>query len=104
MKSKQELIETTFHLSNKLLIDYLEYARMIDTFQSHREHIDTALFKLYTIVNMEQLYKLISSENYCDTEEFESFLEKHKKFYALSLIYKKQNQSKNVLDLWIKYY
>ncbi|KAJ3259099.1 transforming growth factor, beta receptor associated protein 1 [Boothiomyces macroporosus] len=102
MKSKQELIETTFHLSNKLLIDYLEYARMIDTFQSHREHIDTALFKLYTIVNMEQLYKLISSENYCDTKEFESFLEKHKKFYALSLIYKKQNQSKNVLDLWIK--
>ncbi|KAJ3320254.1 transforming growth factor, beta receptor associated protein 1 [Boothiomyces sp. JEL0866] len=102
MKSKQEMIDSTFQLSNKFLIDYLEYARPKENFQYCREHIDTALFKLYTIVDMEYLYQLISAENHCNTTEFESFLEKHKKFYALSLIYKKQNLSKNVLDLWIK--
>ncbi|RUP14376.1 hypothetical protein BC936DRAFT_139679 [Jimgerdemannia flammicorona] len=64
--------------------------------------VDTALLKLYVPSDKALLYDLVRGPNDCIVEECAGLLEDHKRYYALSLLYKSKKLYRKVLEIWTK--
>ncbi|XP_066476276.1 transforming growth factor-beta receptor-associated protein 1 [Tiliqua scincoides] len=86
----------------RFLMSYLSEVRSTDIANGYKEDIDTALLKLYAETNHESLLDLLVSENFCLLADSAAWLEKHKKFFALGLLYHSNGQDAAALQLWVK--
>ncbi|XP_015670729.1 transforming growth factor-beta receptor-associated protein 1 [Protobothrops mucrosquamatus] len=86
----------------QFLMTYLSEVRSTDVTNGYKEDIDTALLKLYAESNHESLLDLLVSENSCLLADSAAWLEKHKKFFALGLLYHSNGQDAAALQLWIQ--
>ncbi|XP_007883285.2 transforming growth factor-beta receptor-associated protein 1 homolog [Callorhinchus milii] len=85
----------------RFLISYLNEIRSADVANGYKEDIDTALLKLYAEANHDSLLDLLVSENSCLLVESAPWLEKHKKYFALGLLYHYNSQNEAALQLWM---
>uniref|UniRef100_A0ACB8FJQ4 Transforming growth factor, beta receptor associated protein 1 n=1 Tax=Sphaerodactylus townsendi TaxID=933632 RepID=A0ACB8FJQ4_9SAUR len=86
----------------RFLMSYLNEVRTTDVANGYKEDVDTALLKLYAEANHENLLDLLASENFCLLTDSAVWLEKHKKFFALGLLYHSNGQDAAALQLWVK--
>ncbi|XP_062982292.1 transforming growth factor-beta receptor-associated protein 1 isoform X2 [Elgaria multicarinata webbii] len=86
----------------QFLMTYLSEVRSTDIANGYKEDIDTALLKLYAESNHESLLDLLVTENFCLLPDSAAWLEKHKKYFALGLLYHSNGQDAAALQLWIK--
>ncbi|XP_054830185.1 transforming growth factor-beta receptor-associated protein 1 isoform X3 [Eublepharis macularius] len=86
----------------RFLMSYLNEVRSTDVANGYKEDVDTALLKLYAEANHESLLDLLVSENFCLLTDSAAWLEKHKKYFALGLLYHSNGQDAAALQLWIK--
>nr|XP_006114637.1 transforming growth factor-beta receptor-associated protein 1 isoform X1 [Pelodiscus sinensis] len=86
----------------RFLMSYLNEVRSTEVANGYKEDIDTALLKLYAEANHESLLDLLVSENFCLLTDSAAWLEKHKKYFALGLLYHYNGQDGAALQLWVK--
>ncbi|XP_077199703.1 transforming growth factor-beta receptor-associated protein 1 isoform X2 [Paroedura picta] len=86
----------------RFLMSYLNEVRSMDVANGYKEDVDTALLKLYAEANHESLLDLLASENFCILTDSAAWLEKHKKYFALGLLYHSNGQDAAALQLWVK--
>lgn len=86
----------------RFLMSYLNEVRSTEVANGYKEDIDTALLKLYAEANHESLLDLLVSENFCLLTDSAAWLEKHKKYFALGLLYHYNGQDAAALQLWVK--
>nr|XP_003218817.1 PREDICTED: transforming growth factor-beta receptor-associated protein 1 [Anolis carolinensis] len=86
----------------QFLMSYLSEVRSTEVANGYKEDVDTALLKLYAESNHESLLDLLVSENSCLLTDSAAWLEKHKKFFALGLLYHSNSQDAAALQLWVK--
>ncbi|KAM9171258.1 transforming growth factor-beta receptor-associated protein 1 isoform 1-T2 [Pangshura tecta] len=86
----------------QFLMSYLNEVRSTEVANGYKEDIDTALLKLYAEANHESLLDLLVSENFCLLTDSAAWLEKHKKYFALGLLYHYNGQDAAALQLWVK--
>uniref|UniRef100_A0ABM5FYZ5 Transforming growth factor-beta receptor-associated protein 1 isoform X1 n=1 Tax=Pogona vitticeps TaxID=103695 RepID=A0ABM5FYZ5_9SAUR len=86
----------------QFLMSYLSEVRSTDVANGYKEDVDTALLKLYAEANHESLLDLLVTENFCLLTDSVAWLEKHKKFFALGLLYHSNGQDAAALQLWVK--
>ncbi|XP_064413657.1 transforming growth factor-beta receptor-associated protein 1 homolog [Latimeria chalumnae] len=84
------------------LMSYLNEIRSSDVANGYKEDVDTALLKLYAEANHESLLDLLVSENSCLLVDSAPWLEKHKKYFALGLLYHYSGQDDAAVQLWVK--
>lgn len=84
------------------LMSYLNEIRSTEVANGYKEDVDTALLKLYAEANHESLLDLLVSENSCLLTDCAAWLETHKKYYALGLLYRYNSQDAAALQLWVK--
>ncbi|XP_006872500.1 PREDICTED: transforming growth factor-beta receptor-associated protein 1 [Chrysochloris asiatica] len=85
----------------RFLMSYLNEVRGTDGPNGYKEDIDTALLKLYAETNQDSLLDLLVTENFCLLTDSAAWLEKHKKYFALGLLYHYNNQDAAALQLWV---
>lgn len=86
----------------QFLMSYLNEVRSTEVANGYKEDIDTALLKLYAEANHESLLDLLVSENFCLLTDSAAWLEKHKKYFALGLLYHYNGQDAAALQLWVQ--
>ncbi|XP_067889921.1 transforming growth factor-beta receptor-associated protein 1 homolog isoform X2 [Heterodontus francisci] len=86
----------------RFLMSYLNEIRSTEVANGYKEDIDTALLKLYAEANHDSLLDLLVSENSCLLVDSVLWLEKHKKYFALGLLYHYNGQNESALQLWVK--
>ncbi|CAM4389633.1 transforming growth factor-beta receptor-associated protein 1 isoform X1 [Caretta caretta] len=86
----------------RFLMSYLNEVRSTEVANGYKEDIDTALLKLYAEANHESLLDLLVSENFCLLTDSATWLEKHKKYFALGLLHHYNGQDAAALQLWVK--
>eukprot|EP00079_Xenopus_tropicalis_P013183 XP_002941202.1 PREDICTED: transforming growth factor-beta receptor-associated protein 1 [Xenopus tropicalis] len=86
----------------RFLMTYLSEIRSTEVANGYQEDVDTALLKLYAEANHESLLDLLVSENSCEVSDSASWLEKHKKYFALGLLYHYNKQDAAALQIWVK--
>ncbi|XP_060682002.1 transforming growth factor-beta receptor-associated protein 1 homolog [Hemiscyllium ocellatum] len=86
----------------RFLMSYLNEIRSTEVANGYKEDIDTALLKLYAEANHDSLLDLLVSENSCLLVDSIPWLEKHKKYFALGLLYHYNGQHEAALQLWVK--
>ncbi|XP_006639313.1 transforming growth factor-beta receptor-associated protein 1 homolog [Lepisosteus oculatus] len=86
----------------RFLISYLSEIRSTEVANGYRDDVDTALLKLYAEANHESLLDLLVSENACVLMDSVPWLEKHKKFFALGLLYHYNGQDDAAVQLWMQ--
>ncbi|XP_020385326.2 transforming growth factor-beta receptor-associated protein 1 homolog [Rhincodon typus] len=86
----------------RFLMSYLNEIRSTEIANGYKEDIDTALLKLYAEANHDSLLDLLVSENSCLLVDSIPWLEKHKKYFALGLLYHYNGQNEAALQLWVK--
>ncbi|XP_034613929.1 transforming growth factor-beta receptor-associated protein 1 [Trachemys scripta elegans] len=86
----------------RFLMSYLNEVRSTEVANGYKEDIDTALLKLYAEANHESLLDLLVSENFCLLTDSAAWLEKHKKYFALGLLYHYNGQDAAALQFWVK--
>ncbi|MBN3308503.1 TGFA1 protein, partial [Amia calva] len=86
----------------RFLISYLNEIRSTEVANGYRDDVDTALLKLYAEANHESLLDLLVSENSCLLLDSAPWLEKHKKYFALGLLYHYNAQDDAALQLWVR--
>ncbi|XP_069493019.1 transforming growth factor-beta receptor-associated protein 1 isoform X2 [Ambystoma mexicanum] len=84
------------------LMSYLNEIRSTEVTNGYKEDVDTALLKLYAEANHDSLLDLLVSENSCILTDCATWLEKHRKYYALGLLYRCNSQDAAALQLWVK--
>ncbi|XP_004704492.1 transforming growth factor-beta receptor-associated protein 1 [Echinops telfairi] len=85
----------------RFLMSYLNEVRSTEGANGYREDIDTALLKLYAETDHDSLLDLLVTENFCLLTDSAAWLEKHKKYFALGLLYHYNNQDAAALQLWV---
>ncbi|MGH0122128.1 UNVERIFIED_CONTAM: hypothetical protein FKN15_060552 [Acipenser sinensis] len=86
----------------RFLISYLKEIRSTEVAKGYKEDVDTALLKLYAEANHESLLDLLVSENFCLLVDSALWLEKHKKYFALGLLYHCNGQDDAAVQLWVR--
>ncbi|XP_041128039.1 transforming growth factor-beta receptor-associated protein 1 homolog [Polyodon spathula] len=86
----------------RFLISYLKEIRSTEVANGYKEDVDTALLKLYAEANHESLLDLLVSENFCLLVDSAPWLEKHKKYFALGLLYHCNGQDDAAVQLWVR--
>ncbi|XP_048388257.1 transforming growth factor-beta receptor-associated protein 1 homolog isoform X2 [Stegostoma tigrinum] len=86
----------------RFLMSYLNEIRSTEIANGYKEDIDTALLKLYAEANHDSLLDLLVSENSCLLVDCIPWLENHKKYFALGLLYHYNGQNEAALQLWVK--
>uniref|UniRef100_A0A8C5N0V7 Transforming growth factor beta receptor associated protein 1 n=1 Tax=Leptobrachium leishanense TaxID=445787 RepID=A0A8C5N0V7_9ANUR len=84
------------------LMSYLSEIRSTEVANGHQEDVDTALLKLYAESDHESLLDLLVSDNACDLVDSVSWLERHKKYFALGLLYHYNKQDAAALEVWVR--
>nr|KAF6430385.1 transforming growth factor beta receptor associated protein 1 [Molossus molossus] len=69
------------------LMSYLNEVRSTEVANGYKEEVDTALLKLYAEADHDSLLDLLVTENACLLTDSAAWLEKHKKYFALGLLY-----------------
>uniref|UniRef100_A0A8C3VPV6 Transforming growth factor beta receptor associated protein 1 n=1 Tax=Catagonus wagneri TaxID=51154 RepID=A0A8C3VPV6_9CETA len=85
----------------RFLMSYLSEARGTEAAGSYREDVDTALLKLYAEADHDSLLDLLVTENFCLLPDSAAWLEKHKKYFALGLLYHYNKQDAAAVQLWV---
>ncbi|XP_053444896.1 transforming growth factor-beta receptor-associated protein 1 isoform X2 [Nycticebus coucang] len=85
----------------RFLMSYLNEVRSTEGANGYKEDIDTALLKLYAEANHDSLLDLLVTENFCLLTDSAVWLEKHKKYFALGLLYHYNNQDAAAVQLWV---
>ncbi|XP_074210798.1 transforming growth factor-beta receptor-associated protein 1 isoform X1 [Camelus bactrianus] len=85
----------------RFLMSYLNEVRSTEVANGCREDIDTALLKLYAEANHESLLDLLVTENFCLLPDSAAWLEKHKKYFALGLLYHYNHLDAAAVQLWV---
>uniref|UniRef100_A0A8C8VN25 Transforming growth factor beta receptor associated protein 1 n=1 Tax=Pelusios castaneus TaxID=367368 RepID=A0A8C8VN25_9SAUR len=86
----------------RFLMSYLNEVRSTEVTNGYKEDIDTALLKLYAEANHESLLDLLVSENFCLLTDSAAWLEKHKKYFALGLLYHYNGQDAAALQVGVQ--
>ncbi|XP_033865377.3 transforming growth factor-beta receptor-associated protein 1 homolog [Acipenser ruthenus] len=86
----------------RFLINYLKEIRSTEVANGYKEDVDTALLKLYAEADHESLLDLLVSENFCLLVDSAPWLEKHKKYFALGLLYHCNSQDDAAVQLWVR--
>uniref|UniRef100_A0A803VAX4 Transforming growth factor beta receptor associated protein 1 n=1 Tax=Ficedula albicollis TaxID=59894 RepID=A0A803VAX4_FICAL len=86
----------------RFLMSYLNEVRSTEVANGYKEDIDTALLKLYAEANHESLLDLLVSENFCLLTDSAAWLEKHKKYFALGLLYHYNGQDAAALQVGVQ--
>ncbi|XP_053563641.1 transforming growth factor-beta receptor-associated protein 1 [Bombina bombina] len=84
------------------LMSYLSEIRSTEVANGFHEEVDTALLKLYAEADHESLLDLLVSDNACHVAESAAWLEKHKKYFALGLLYHHNKQDSEALQIWMR--
>uniref|UniRef100_F7CRS3 Transforming growth factor beta receptor associated protein 1 n=1 Tax=Equus caballus TaxID=9796 RepID=F7CRS3_HORSE len=85
----------------RFLMSYLNEVRSTEVANGYKEDIDTALLKLYAEADHDSLLDLLVTENFCLLTDSAAWLEKHKKYFALGLLYHSNNQDAAAVQLWV---
>ncbi|KAF5926227.1 hypothetical protein HPG69_011354, partial [Diceros bicornis minor] len=85
----------------RFLMSYLNEVRSTEVANGYKEDIDTALLKLYAEADHDSLLDLLVTENFCLLTDSAAWLEKHKKYFALGLLYHYNNQDAAAVQLWV---
>uniref|UniRef100_F7B9S5 Transforming growth factor beta receptor associated protein 1 n=1 Tax=Monodelphis domestica TaxID=13616 RepID=F7B9S5_MONDO len=85
----------------RFLMSYLNEVRSTEVANGYKEDIDTALLKLYAEADHESLLDLLVTENFCLLTDSVAWLEKHKKYFALGLLYHYNGQDAAAVQLWV---
>uniref|UniRef100_G3X1U5 Transforming growth factor beta receptor associated protein 1 n=1 Tax=Sarcophilus harrisii TaxID=9305 RepID=G3X1U5_SARHA len=85
----------------RFLMSYLNEVRSTEVANGYKEDIDTALLKLYAETDHESLLDLLVTENSCLLTDSVAWLEKHKKYFALGLLYHYNGQDAAAVQLWV---
>ncbi|XP_036309907.1 transforming growth factor-beta receptor-associated protein 1 [Pipistrellus kuhlii] len=85
----------------RFLMSYLDEVRGTEAVRSYREDVDTALLKLYAEAGHAGLLGLLDGENACLLADSAAWLEKHKRYFALGLLYHHNNQDAAAVQLWV---
>ncbi|XP_006883903.1 PREDICTED: transforming growth factor-beta receptor-associated protein 1 [Elephantulus edwardii] len=85
----------------RFLMSYLNEVRSTEVANGYKEDIDTALLKLYAEADHDSLLDLLVTENFCLLTDSAAWLEKHKKYFALGLLYHYNNQDAAAIQLWV---
>ncbi|KAM5227827.1 transforming growth factor-beta receptor-associated protein 1 [Ctenodactylus gundi] len=85
----------------RFLMSYLNEVRSTEVANGYKEDIDTALLKLYAEADHDSLLDLLVTENFCLLTDCAAWLEKHRKYFALGLLYHYNNQDAAALQLWV---
>ncbi|KAM9212646.1 transforming growth factor-beta receptor-associated protein 1 [Dugong dugon] len=85
----------------RFLMSYLNEVRSTEVANGYKEDIDTALLKLYAEADHNSLLDLLVTENFCLLTDSAVWLEKHKKYFALGLLYHYNKQDAAALQLWV---
>ncbi|XP_003983927.2 transforming growth factor-beta receptor-associated protein 1 [Felis catus] len=85
----------------RFLMSYLNEVRSTEVANGYKEDIDTALLKLYAEADHDSLLDLLVTENSCLLTDSAAWLEKHKKYFALGLLYHYNNQDAAAVQLWV---
>ncbi|XP_066123958.1 transforming growth factor-beta receptor-associated protein 1 [Saccopteryx bilineata] len=83
------------------LMSYLNEVRSTEVANGYKEDIDTALLKLYAEADHDSLLDLLVTENSCLLTDSAAWLERHKKYFALGLLYHYNNQDAAAVQLWV---
>ncbi|KAM8976352.1 transforming growth factor-beta receptor-associated protein 1 [Pelodytes ibericus] len=86
----------------RFLMSFLSEIRSTDVANGYQEDVDTALLKLYSEADHESLLDLLVSDNACELADSIAWLDKHKKYYALGLLYHSNKQDAAALQVWVK--
>ncbi|XP_063314706.1 transforming growth factor-beta receptor-associated protein 1 [Pelobates fuscus] len=86
----------------RFLMSYLSEIRSTEVANGYQEDVDTALLKLYAEADHKSLLDLLVSDNACDLADGVSWLEKHKKYFALGLLYHYNKQDAAALEVWVR--
>eukprot|EP00070_Physeter_catodon_P045522 XP_028352416.1 transforming growth factor-beta receptor-associated protein 1 isoform X1 [Physeter catodon] len=84
------------------LMSYLNEVRSTEVANGYKEDVDTALLKLYTEADHDSLLDLLVTENFCLLADSAAWLEKHKKYFALGLLYHYNHQDAAAVQLWVR--
>ncbi|XP_036211271.1 transforming growth factor-beta receptor-associated protein 1 [Myotis myotis] len=85
----------------RFLVTYLEEVRSSEVVHGYKEDVDTALLKLYAEAGHASLLDLLVTENACLLADSAAWLEKHKRYFALGLLYHHNNQDAAAVQLWV---
>ncbi|XP_011236905.1 transforming growth factor-beta receptor-associated protein 1 isoform X2 [Mus musculus] len=85
----------------RFLMSYLNEIRSTEVANGYKEDIDTALLKLYAEADHDSLLDLLVTENFCLLTDSAAWLEKHKKYFALGLLYHYNKQDASAVQLWV---
>uniref|UniRef100_A0A8D2D1X8 Transforming growth factor beta receptor associated protein 1 n=1 Tax=Sciurus vulgaris TaxID=55149 RepID=A0A8D2D1X8_SCIVU len=85
----------------RFLMSYLNEVRSTEVANGYKEDIDTALLKLYAEADHDSLLDLLVTENFCLLTDSAAWLEKHKKYFALGLLYHYNHQDATAVQLWV---
>lgn len=85
----------------RFLMSYLDEVRGTEAVRSYKEDVDTALLKLYAEAGHASLLDFLVSENACLLADSAAWLEKHKRYFALGLLYHHNNQDAAAVQLWV---
>ncbi|KAL6086292.1 hypothetical protein STEG23_035869 [Scotinomys teguina] len=85
----------------RFLMSYLNEIRSTEVANGYKEDIDTALLKLYAEADHDSLLDLLVTENSCLLTDSAAWLEKHKKYFALGLLYHYNKQDASAVQLWV---
>ncbi|XP_058523434.1 transforming growth factor-beta receptor-associated protein 1 [Ochotona princeps] len=85
----------------RFLMSYLNEVRSTEVANGYKEDIDTALLKLYAEADHDSLLDLLVTENFCLLTDSAAWLEKHKKYFALGLLYHYNHQDAAAVQLWV---
>ncbi|KAM4698963.1 transforming growth factor-beta receptor-associated protein 1 [Discoglossus pictus] len=86
----------------RFLMSYLSEIRSTEVANGYQEDVDTALLKLYAEADHESLLDLLVTDNACHVEDSAAWLEKHKKYFALGLLYHHNKQDAAALQIWVR--
>ncbi|KAJ1559696.1 transforming growth factor, beta receptor associated protein 1, partial [Nowakowskiella sp. JEL0078] len=64
--------------------------------------IDTTLIKIYADADLKSLNEILKTDNSCNLNQCEAILLERKRYYALSLLYKRHGLSRKVLEIWVR--
>ncbi|XP_056412095.1 transforming growth factor-beta receptor-associated protein 1 isoform X2 [Hyla sarda] len=86
----------------RFLMSYLSEIRSTEVANGYQEDVDTALLKLYAEADHESLLDLLVSDNSCEVSDSAAWLEKHKKYFALGLLYHYNKQDAAAVQIWVR--
>ncbi|KAJ8291217.1 hypothetical protein GJAV_G00022730 [Gymnothorax javanicus] len=91
-----------FELHQRFLVSFLREVRWSNQSRDCRQDVDNTLLRLFVEGgNGTELVELLSSTNNCVLSTCVPYLEHHKRFYALGLLYQSHGQDDSAIQTWI---